>query len=253
MKKFHFLILLIFLSNLANSQVIDNNLQGYYEAKSGSSMYSFFEFDGNGKVSIVGIGTGDYFIKGDSLIIYPDKSIFKFKIKNKTLIGASNWVNNETWIRKDTVVANNRKDPIQAKKKAVLLNEYYKMSDGESTLDFMLDDAKTKEKKQKINKLCNDGLSKACMDYFGMILIEDQGLGALLNPEKNTKSKPLNTEIIALGNKIISQGEPEGYTLLGTYYYILGNKDKAMEQWNLGVDNGSQKSAMALFQIEMEQ
>ena len=252
MSKNHFLAVLIFLSNLASSQVIDNNIQGYYESKSDSSIYSFFEFDGNGKVNIVGMGTGDYFTKGDSLIIYPDKSIFKFKIKNNNLIGVSSWVENETWIRKDTVVTNNRKNAALSKKKALLLHEYYKTSGSESTLDFMVDDTALKAKKDKINKLCNDGLSKACMDYFGLLLIEDQGLGNLLNPEKNTKTKPLNPEIIALGNKIISQGEPEGHTLLGTYYYLLGKKDKATEQWNLGVDKGSQKSGMALFQIEME-
>lgn len=252
MKKIYFFVITIFLSNLASSQAIDNNLQGYYKAKSNSVLYSFFEFDGNGKVNTAGIGTGDYFIKGDSLIVYPDKSIFKFKIKNHTLLGVSNWVDRETWIKKDTVVNNNRKDPVLAKKKAVLLNEYYKISGDKFRIDFLSDDAKSKEKKQKITKLCDDGLSKACMDYFGMLIIEDQGLGALLNPEKNAKPKPHNPEIISLGNKIIAQGEPEGYTLLGTYYYISGNKDKAIELWNLGVEKGSQKSAMALFEIEME-
>ena len=252
MKKIQFLLLLIFISNLVNCQVIDNSFQGHYQAKSDSNMYSFFEFDGNGKVNIVGIGTGDYFTKGDSLIVYPDKSIFKFKIKNNTLIGASSWVENETWLKKDTVVANNRKDAALAKKKASLLHEYYKMSGDKSSLEFMFNDEASKAKNEKISKLCNEGLSKACMDYFGILLIEDQGMDALLNPEKNAKPKPLNNTIIALGNKIISQGEPEGYTLLGSYYFILGKKEKAIEQWNIGVEKGSQKSAMALIQIEME-
>jgi len=252
MKKFYYLLLLISLSNWAFGQVIDNNIQGYYQAKSDSNMYSFFEFDGNGKVNITGIGTGDYFIKGDSLIIYPDKSIFKFKIKNNLLLGVSNWVEKETWIRKDTIVANNRKNETASKKKAALLNEYYKIANEKMALELMMDDAAAKAKKEKISKLCNEGLSKACMDYFGILLIEDQGLSTLLNPEKKTKQKPLNQEIIALGNKIISQDEPEGYTLLGSYYYILGQKEKAVDQWNKGAEKGSQKSAMALIQLEME-
>ena len=252
MKKVYYLLLLILLSNLAVGQVIDNNIQGYYQAKSDSNMYSFFEFDGNGKVNITGIGTGDYFTKGDSLIVYPDKSIFKFRIKNKTLVGASNWVENETWIRKDTIVANNRKNEALSKKKAALLHEYYKISSEKMAIEMIMDDTAAKAKKEKISKLCNEGLSKACMDYFGILLIEDQGMDALLNPEKNTKPTQLNPEIVSLGNKIISQEEPEGYTLLGTYYYILGQKEKAVEQWNKGVDKGSQKSAMALIQIEME-
>lgn len=252
MKKIYYLLLLISISNLAGAQVIDNNIQGYYQAKSDSNMYSFFEFDGNGKVNIVGIGTGDYFTKGDSLIVFPDKSIFKFKIKNNTLIGASNWVENETWIRKDTVVANNRKKEALSKKKAVLLNEYYKIANEKMALEMMMNDTAAKAKKEKISKLCNEGLSKACMDYFGILLIEDQGMDALLHPEKKTKPKPVNQEIISLGNKIIAQDEPEGYTLLGAYYFLLGQKEKAVELWNKGADKGSQKSAMGLMQIEME-
>lgn len=235
---------------MINCQVIDNNIQGYYQAKSDSGMYSFFEFDGNGKVNIVGLGTGDYFTKGDSLIIYPDKSIFKFKIKHNTLVGVSSWVENETWVRKDTIVTNNRKDAALSKKKAVLLHEYYKIANIKSSLDFMLDDAAAKAQIEKISKLCNQGLSIACLDYFGILLMEDQGVGTLLDPKKNKKTKSLNPEIIALGNKIIAQGEPEGHTVLGAYYYILGNKEKALEQWNIGVSKGSQKSGMALIEME---
>lgn len=246
MKKSCLLLLLISFSNLINSQVIDNNIQGYYQAKSDSNVYSFFEFDGNGKVNIVGLGTGDYFTKGDSLIIYPDKSIFKFKIKNNILVGVSNWVKNETWIRKDTIVTNNRKDTGLSRTKAVLLYEYYKIADIKSEFDLMLNNAQI----EKISRLCNQGLSKACMDYFGILLMKDQGLGDLSYPQKNNKRKSLNPEIIAVGNKIIAQGEPEGHTLLGTYYYMLGKKKEAKEQWNIGISKGSQKSGMALIELE---
>ena len=44
------------------------------------------------------------------------------------------------------------------------------------------------------------GLSRACLDYFGMLVIEDQGLMNLLNSKENTK--PENPVIIALANKI---------------------------------------------------
>lgn len=250
--KIQLLVALFLFSSMANSQIIDNNIQGYYQAKSDSSLYSFFEFDGNGKVNIIGMGNGDYFIKGDSLIVYPDKSIFKFKIKNKALVGASSWVENETWIRKDTLVVNNRKDDASSRKKAVLLHEYYKISDDESSFDFLMDDEKSKTKKEKISQLCNHGLSKACLDYFGMLLINDQGLGALMNPEEKPKRKTINPEMVALGNKIIGQGEVEGYTVLGSYYYLIGEKEKAIQQWNIGAEKGSIKASMALFQIEAE-
>jgi len=253
MKTSCLLVILLLFSNLINSQVIDNKIEGHYQAESDSNMYSFFEFDGDGKVNIAGLGTGDYFTKGDSLIIYPDKSIFKFKIKGKTLLGVSKWVGNKTWVRKDTVTTNNRKDAAVSQNKAALLYEYYKLTGTSKALDFMLAEKTHDSHTEKISMLCNKGLGKACLDYFGILLIQDQGLGSLLNPEKNKKAKPANKQLIALGNKIIAQGELEGYTVLGSYYYILGDQKKAEELWNTGADKGSQKSAMALFQLEVGQ
>jgi hypothetical protein len=253
MKTSCLLVILLLFSNLVNSQVIDNKIEGHYQAESDSNMYSFFEFDGDGKVNIAGLGTGDYFTKGDSLIIYPDKSIFKFKIKGKTLLGVSKWVGNKTWVRKDTVTTNNRKDAAVSQNKAALLYEYYKLTGTSKALDFMLAEKTQDSHTEKISMLCNKGLGKACLDYFGILLIQDQGLGSLLNPEKNKKAKPANKQLIALGNKIIAQGELEGYTVLGSYYYILGDQKKAEELWNTGADKGSQKSAMALFQLEVGQ
>lgn len=244
---------LLLFSNLINSQIIDNKIQGYYQAGSDSNVYSFFEFDGDGKVNIAGLGTGDYFTKGDSLIIYPDKSIFKFKIKGKTLLGVSNWVENKTWVRKDTITTDNRKDAAVSQNKAALLYEYYKLTGTSKTFDFMLAEKIQDSHTEKISVLCNKGLGKACMDYFGILLIQDQELGSLLKPEKNKRAKPANKQLIALGNKIIAQGELEGYTVLGSYYYILGDQKKAEELWNTGAEKGSQKSAMALFQLETGQ
>jgi hypothetical protein len=253
MKTSCLLVILLLFSNLINSQVIDNKIEGYYQAESDSNMYSFFEFDGDGKVNIAGLGTGDYFTKGDSLIIYPDKSIFKFKIKGKALLGVSKWVENKTWVRKDTITTSNRKDAAVSQNKAALLYEYYKLTGTSKALDFMLAEKTQDSHTEKISMLCNKGLGKACLDYFGILLIQDQGLGSLLNPEKNKKAKPANKQLIALGNKIIAQGELEGYTVLGSYYYILGDQKKAEELWNTGADKGSQKSAMALFQLEVGQ
>ena len=73
-------ILFVLIANFAFGQKIKNDLHGYYKAESDTLLYSYFAFDGNGKVDITGFGKGDYFQKGDSLIIYPDKSIFKFRI-----------------------------------------------------------------------------------------------------------------------------------------------------------------------------
>ena len=47
----------------------------------GAAAYTitYFAFDGNGKVDIAGYGKGDYFVKGDSVVVFPDKDIFIFK------------------------------------------------------------------------------------------------------------------------------------------------------------------------------
>ena len=242
--------ILIIGTNFSLAQEINNNLHGYYVAKSPSSTYSSFEFDGNGKVSIIGIEFRDYFTKGDSLIIYPDESIFKFKMQKNKLIGASSWVEKQTWIKKDTVVSNNRKDDSKAKNIALLMNDYYNISGDKTSLDFLGGDEKVSIKKNKINKLCNQGLSRACLDYFGMLVIDDQGLMNLLNSK--TSSKPENPVIVALGNKIISQGETEGYAVLGSYYFMIGKKQKAMQQWKMGAKKGDSKSAIALFDVGLE-
>jgi hypothetical protein len=220
------ILLSIIYSNFCIAQNINNNLYGYYEAISEQTSYSSFEFDGNGKVSIAGMDFRDYFTKGDTLVIYPDKSIFKFKIEKNKLIGASTWVENGVWIKKDTLIPNNRKDDAKANNIAVLMNEYYQISGDKTSFDFLGDDAKASAQKDMMNKLCNKGLSRACLDYFGMLVIEDQGMGVLFNLEKQTKPVPENSNIIALGNKIIIEGEPQGHAVLGSYYYMIGKKGK---------------------------
>ncbi len=247
------LFFIVFISiNFSFSQDINNNLQGYYVSKSPDAMYSSFEFDGNGKVSIIGMELRDYFTKGDSLIIYPDKSIFKFKIQKNKLIGASSWVEKETWIKKDTLVPNNRKDDVKAKKTAELFGEYYKISGDNAFLDLLGEETNASQKRDKLNNLCNQGLSRACLDCFGILMIQEPDSFLQLDPAQKPKPKVENPKIIALGNKIIAQGETDGYAVLGSYYYMIGNKQKAMQQWKIGEQKGNSKSSMTLFTLEME-
>ena len=125
MKKFIFYFL-IFLSTFTFAQRPDNALQGYYGIKGSGSLYGSFNFDGNGKLLIGEMAHGDYFTRNDSLIIYPDKDIFIFKIKGKELHGISTWVENEVWkFNKDSISVNNRQNPELSQKKAELLAQYY--------------------------------------------------------------------------------------------------------------------------------
>ncbi|WP_172282526.1 hypothetical protein [Chryseobacterium sp. LAM-KRS1] len=252
------LSILCFLSSyILSAQNADNSLQGYYKASSDDTLYSSFNFDGNGKVSIGDMDYGDYFTRNDSLIIYPDKSIFIFKIKKGKLLGISNWVEKGVWVqKKDSSEVNNRKSPLDAQNKARLLAEYYDKtkSPSGSDLDF---EALFSGKTDEVNEeLCNKGLAKACMNLFGLKMMKYTP-GLLTKPEKiaSKKIQP-HPELITLSKKIISMGEPEGYTVLGSYYYTLGLKEKAFKTWDEGEKNGSLKSgttkALIEFQEELE-
>ena len=251
MKKLSFLFVLI--ANFAFGQKIKNDLHGYYKAESDTLLYSYFAFDGNGKVDITGFGKGDYFQKGDSLIIYPDKSIFKFKIEKNKLKGTSDWVKNGTWIKKDTLIENRRKDPALAQKRAELLAEYYQKNKDNTDFSLLFDEAKIKEHNHFINDLCTKGLPKACIEIFGMKVMDDMGgISAVLSGKIN-KNIAENPEIVALGNKIVEMGEEEGHTILGRYYYAIGQKEKANTEWDKAIEKGSMRASMAQLEVELEE
>ncbi|WP_261512318.1 hypothetical protein [Chryseobacterium paludis] len=252
-KRLLFLLLLLF-SYIISAQDADNSLQGYYKATNDKTFYNSFNFDGNGKVLISDMDYGDYFTRNDSLIIYPDKSIFIFKIKKGKLTGVSNWVEKGIWIpKKDSSEINNRKNPVDAQKKAQLLAEYYDKtkSSSKSDLDF---ETLLSGKTAGVNEeLCNKGLAKACMNLFGLKMMEyTPGLLSDLAKIASKKIKP-HPELIALSKKIIDLGEPEGYTVLGSYYYTLGLKDKAFKTWDEGEKNGSLKSGTTKALIEFQE
>ncbi|MFP3597011.1 hypothetical protein [Chryseobacterium sp. SIMBA_029] len=251
-----FRLLLMVYGCVLSAQGADNALHGYYGADNDKTLYSSFSFsfDGNGKVLIADMDYGDFFTRNDSLIIYPDKSIFIFKIKKDKLIGISNWVEKGVWSpRKDSTSINNRLNPIDAKKKAELLAEYYDKTkkSSKSGLDF---DALVSGKTNEINeKLCQKGLAKACMNLFGLKMMEytpdllsDPGK----IPSKKLKAHP---ELILLSERIIELGEPEGYTVLGSYYYVLGLKEKAFKTWDEGEKKGSLKSARTKAMVEIQE
>lgn len=248
-KKFLF-VFVLFCLQCINAQKENNELHGYYEEKGSETFYKSFSFDGNGKVMIGGMDYGDYFTRNDSIVIYPDKSIFILTINKGQLKGISSWVEKGVWVpRKDTIVANHRTDSGKAQKKAELLAEYFDKTKKSNDFEVLFSDEFS-----KMNEgLCNKGLAKACMNLFGIKMLQYTP-GVLNSPEKiaSKKLKP-HPELIALSSKIISLGEPEGYTVLGSYYYTLGLRDKAFQTWDEGEKNGSIKSGMTKAMIEFEE
>nr|WP_314495269.1 hypothetical protein [uncultured Chryseobacterium sp.] len=252
MTKYIFFIVGIISVGLFNAQEADNNLQGYFMTQSKQSLYSYFAFDGNGKVDIAGYGKGDYFVKNDSVVVFPDKDIFIFKISKNRLTGNSVWVKNTKWdLKKDSIAENNRKDDALAKKNAQLLAEYYRKTRKKNNdLEKLFDEKAMENYKKIIDDLCNRGLAKACMEKFGLMVMDDLGgMGAVLS--NKIKKPQQNPEIIKLGQKIIGMGEIEGHTVLGSYYYTLGDKTKAEKEWQKATDKGSMKAGLAQIEAEM--
>jgi hypothetical protein len=241
MRKLLVLMAVFFITGGVLAQKADNALQGYYEEQGDETFYKGFGFDGNGKMA-GGMSDGDYFTRNDSLIVFPDKSIFIFKIRKDRLIGISDWVKKGVWVRKkDSLVVNNRKNPEEAQKKAALLAAFYDRTKNRSALDALFsDDLLT------INEdFCNQGLAKACLNTFGIKMMKYTP-GLLGDPEKikEKKLKP-HPELIQLSERIVSLGEMSGYNVLGSYYYVLGLRDKAFETWSEGEKHGDTASMLS--------
>lgn len=254
MKIFFSLFVVAFCISL-HAQEVDNKLQGYFMTQSEESLYSYFAFDGNGKVDISDYGKGDYFVKGDSVVVFPDKSIFIFELSENQLKGKSDWVKNTNWkLNKDSLAENNRKDGPLAQKNAELLYEYYTKtrSKKENDLERLFNEDLMNQYSLTITDLCNRGLAKACLEEFGLKLVGvSGGIGAVLTQE-NIQLK-YDPELIKLAQKIIEMGEPEGHTALGSYYYSLGDKNKASNEWQKAIEKGSTKAALIQFAAEIEE
>lgn len=241
MKKIIVLISVVFVTGSMFAQKTDNALQGYFEEQGDKTLYHSFNFDGNGKM-VGGMSNGQYFTRNDSLIVFPDKDVFIFKIKKNKLIGISNWVKDGVWIRKknDNEV-NNRKNPVASQKKAALLAGYYDKIKNITGFDALLSD----DLLITSESFCNQGLAKACLNTFGLKMMKYTP-GVLSGPEKvkEKKLKP-HPELIQLSKRIISLGDTEGYNVLGSYYYLLGLREKAFAVWSEGEKHGDAASTLS--------
>jgi hypothetical protein len=252
--KYRLIILLLITSLTVNAQIIDNKILGNYVSKSNTELYENFVFDNNGKATISGFGQGDYFIKGDTLILFPDKSMFKFLIKNNTLTGVSEWVKNGEWIKNNDQVVNNRKDDSAAQNNAVLLNEYYvktRMKDNQ--MDILFDEKQTGEYLKTIESLCDRNLIRACKEVFGMETVKQMG-----GMEKVLKSKTYseiaeNPKLLNIANKIIKVDSTEGYNLLFLYYAMTNQIDKSDEALEKAISLGNKEAILTKMNLELAQ
>lgn len=255
-KKFFYVVVALIVGGIQtlSAQKITNELHGYFKASSDTAMYEYFTFDGNGRVDIMGMGNGYYFQKGDSLIVYPDKSIFKFVIKGDKLYGASDWVNGDVWEKvKDTTIETLRTDPEASDRIAGLLHQYYTIKKGGSELSLLFEGPDSTYE-NTLKNLCDSGLSKACLDYAGLKILEDMGgVGALFDSKKQVKKRAPNQEILKIIYDAIELGDTNGYEVLGGYYAAIGDIKMARESLESGQELGCGKCGLALFSLELEE
>lgn len=236
----------LFAIHLQAQDRINNDLLGFYKATD-DAIYEAFEFDGNGKV-IIHTGITDssrpFFTTNDSLIIYPDKSIFIFKVSNDTLYGTSKWVEHKTWVKQDTAITSNRTDNAKALKIAQLMSQYHNLKKDDKYGFRTLNDT---VKLAKFDTICNGGIAKACMDMIGFTIIKTHGL---LTKKTQDSIKPINPKIVNYAKKAFDLGEIEALSALGSYYMLTGHKEKAIETYQKGKEAGSINSALVLYELE---
>lgn len=251
-KTIGFTLLGCILTTLVSAQSITNSLKGYYKSTSKNDLYTSFYFNGDGHALINDGYPAEYVQVENIVYLFPDKSVFVFELKDKNLIGKSNWVEKATYktstipdfgeeitIPQYTIVPN-------------LLYEFYKINyeigTDQPNYDFYSDyDTYT----ARLKNLCDKGLTTACGGYFGLLYIESLGgIDQLL--DSNTHAIKPNKEIEKIGELMIQRGDIRGYGLLGSYYLAIGNNDKAKEYLEKGTESGDLQSATLQFELEMD-
>lgn len=251
MKKTTLFFLFLFSLTNAFAQKIDNNLLGKFTSPDNKQLYSNFEFDNNGKVTIADFSRGDFFIKNDTLIVFPDKDVFKFIIEKDKIRGVSNWVKDGVWLKNKDISADNRKNDELAKNNASLLNEYYEKTRLKNNqMDMLFDEKLLNEYQQNIENLCNKNLVRACKEWFGMeTMNQSGGMEALLSGKKTDVKD--GQKLLDIANKVLTIDPAEGHHLLGLYYVMTKQTQKGDAELDKAVEMGSKDAGLAKLNLDI--
>lgn len=234
------------------AQNISNHLSGYFKNNTKDGLYSSIYLDGRGHAIISDAYSAEYFQLDNTLYVFPDKSVFIFKVEKDKLKGVSSWVEKQTY--KSSAVPKTE-EPMVFPSYTIqpdLLHKFYLYNFTEGTDEASFSAFEDMELYIKnMEELCNKGLTAACGSLFGMKYLEASGgLDSVL--EGNTAKFKDDKTLPAIANRMINLGDVRGYSLLGSYYYAIGNEEKAREVYTKGSDNGDTQSALILFNLDME-
>lgn len=252
--KSYLILAVFFMYSTIQAQGVDNKFLGKYIAQSKSELYEDFAFYNNGKVGISEIFNADYFVKEDTLIIFPDKSMFKFIIKKNELLGVSEWVKNGKWVLTKNNVEDKRKDNDFAKRNALLLNEYYeKTRIKENPTEILFNEKLKAEYMKTIENLCSRGLVRACKEVFGMHTLNQIGGIEKVLTNKATSSIEDNPQLLEIANNVVKIDSLEGYQLLFLYYTITKQTDKANKAAEIAVLLRNKEAFVTKLNMELAQ
>ncbi|QES93083.1 hypothetical protein F0358_10360 [Empedobacter brevis] len=245
MKKL-FLLATLFMVSTLFAQQATNTLEGVFTTKAKDELYNPFKFDGKGKVTINEFGEDGYefFERNDSVVIFVEKTVFIFKKEKNQLKGISDWVDKKVYKSNLKSLENKRQTDSKLAQRANWMAQNYDINfKNNATFLFDLDEnsliQKLKENEAANAKLCKEGFDESCKVVFAYKFAEESGgVFETLNAADELKLKP-NKELEQLAQRVIDLGNPDGYGLFYTYYYFTGEKEKAEQFLQKGLDLGS--------------
>lgn len=262
MNKTNQLLILIFCvfncTGYVYSQDCSVSLSGTYQLdqKSGEGFYDAFVFDGAGKVDIHAFGAykGDFLQIGDTIVVYPDKSIFKFLKKDEqTLVGVNTWVKDQIFrkMENDTVITpmHNRDENYASQ-----FYEFYTLTgrnapDLSTYMTINMDSTLN----ASMNRLCDEGFPKACITMANALMLTSPELAAYFRGSSDENQKmPPNKDIFQYYVKAIELDELDAIAQLGAYFLMLGHKDQAKEVLEKGCELGHSGCCLSLAGLEID-
>lgn len=216
-------------------------------------IYDALVFDGAGKVDIRSLVDykGDFLQIGDTVVVYPDKSIFTFLVKDEnTLVGIDTWVKDNVFrkMENDTITSPAYNRPPEY---AAQFYEFYCLTDKKALdLSTYISVYSDSALQASMKKLCDEGFPKACITLANALMMNSPAMGSLFkNDEEKTKMAP-DKLIVDYYIKAIELNELDAIAQLGAYFLILGHQEQAIKVFEKGCELGHKGCCLSLFGLE---
>lgn len=251
------LLLALFCIGYAYTQEYSVSLSGTFQLDTTSEkgLYDAFVFDGAGKVSIHAFGEskGDFLQVGDTIVVYPDKSIFVFLKKNEqTLIGINTWVKDQVFrkMENDTIIT-----PMQPRSPdyAAQFFEFYTLTGRDAPgLSTYMGINTNSSLNTAMRRLCDEGFPKACITMANALMLNSPAMASLFrSPDEEMQKIAPDKEVFDYYMKAIELNELDAIAQLGAYFLMLGHKEEALKVLEKGCELGHRECCLSLLGLEI--